>query len=763
MLLRHVERCARGSTSGHAIYSHSGVHRDHVGLRAGAPQRRHAKRSTEFNKIRVKSSVDRNGGDVLSMRELYDEARMLLPTLDQSNRRARESDAPAIESEKKWQDADSEQREIRNRVSQGIGELENACKEVLNVPSSSYKNGTLTRDPTHDMILHHTNFRMQQFLKHQETSRKEVKLWRVFEGVVSMHAFDVLPGGHLGNQLACCSIDDEPYLVACIAVAMDPLVDVINAPKSLMLHWSVSDHEGGAWYNNIPMGWHTYPGISNPHGTKAWQTNLAHYNPVLSIESREEDITQISVHSIIVQIPMAGHFLEERGGGIKFILKRTDNCDDLWIKSNHHHQDFYLSLDEAISYLNPSPIRRDQDDLNAVPGSVEENADIEEEASMKFLWARALAEEIIQSQSFENIPETYLPQYLWVDKIVTWDEITDYDMNAGSSLSQYVMELRLLLDLIWLESSIQGSTYMEQKDLFFLKTECSKLEADIQALDAAEMKSRAIQLEKDRLWEEREIAIKEASRVHGEVKSRVENLRRNILAKAGRDTEVTLDDLKALCSRLVLGSDGQEKGAGMFKNWFGGSNVPMKHVFVSENIEKVEGMDAHIVTQVYFEGEEAVVNAAMEMHGESGDETELLTNESKHSFPFDTILVSIAFGEAFPDKLSTSHLSLHYGLISQRNGTWIPAPESTQVAIQREKATENDTIQFEAFKIKHKNGKTIFMDPIVRGLCLRFPVEELRLKKVLGVEFVLKSGKETWVRKEGGGNNFFIHIPMIKE
>ena len=135
----------------------------------------------------------------------------------------------------------------------------------------------------------------------------------------------------------------------------------------------------------------------------------------------------------------------------------------------------------------------------------------------------------------------------------------------------------------------------------------------------------------------------------------------------------------------------------------------------------------------------------------------------EHKFPFDTVLLSIAFGEAFPDKLSTSQLSLHYGLVRSQHTTWISAPESTQVAIQIENSSASDIIEFEAFKIKHKNGKNVFVDPIVRALCIRLPVEELRAKKIVGVEFVLKSKDDVWIRKEGGDSNFFVPIPMIKD
>ena len=61
--------------------------RDHA-LSHRLERRQHA-RCRILKSFISKSSLDRDDGDVLSIRDMYDEARMLLPVMDQTNRLAR--------------------------------------------------------------------------------------------------------------------------------------------------------------------------------------------------------------------------------------------------------------------------------------------------------------------------------------------------------------------------------------------------------------------------------------------------------------------------------------------------------------------------------------------------------------------------------------------------------------------------------------------------------------------------------------------------
>lgn len=532
-----------------------------------------------------------------------------------------------------------------------------------------------------------------------------------------------------------------------------------------MLHWSVTDDESSGWHNSIPRGWSTHPGLCEPHGSEAWQTTMAHYNPKVG----DAALTQIPVHSVVIQIPMDGIFLEKRGG-VKFILKRNDTSDEVWIKSTRHG-DFYLSLAPAIDYLNPPPTVQDNGAASEEDAVITQEVDSDEELSSKFVWARSLAEGLIIAREREmdhqgtDVP--YAPSHMWLDHVTSWLEMTDYAMNRGSSLAQYAKELRCLLELTG------------DADLLALRDDCARLESDIEAFDAAEIQQRSLQLEKDRLWEERELAIKEAARVHLDLTARVESARRAIVAAGGRDTEVCERDLVDLCSSMVLGYN-NGRSAGFFRRLFGGSESPIQHVLAAESIDRVDGVAGSVVTQVYFEGEASAVDAVMNAEVAQDvvqDGVEAGTSKRQEEiFPFDTVLIAIAFAEDFPSKISHSDLSLHMGFVTGKNGGWMPTTPGTVVAIHRGApdtpdqeahgggaASPGTSVQFEAFHMRHKSGERVLVDPLVRGIVLRVPVSELRSKRVAGIEFVVASaGGMRWMKKEGS-SNFFAQIPLIRE
>jgi len=362
-------------------------------------------------------------------------------------------------------------------------------------------------------------------------------------------------------------------------------------------------------------------------------------------------------------------------------------------------------------------------------------------------------------------------------------------------------------------------------ELASLRDDCARLEADIEALDAVEIQQRSLQLEKDRLWEERELAIKEAARVYHELDARVETARRAIVRASGRETEVSEGDLVDLCSSMILGGSseiqGSSHGAGFFRRLFSGSESPLKHMLVSESVDRAcgTGVSARVVTQVYFEvgigtstaarplfalpdsltrasfarqGDASAVDAVMNTE-EAADvengvgDVEVVDDDEDIAppppkFPFDTVLVAIAFGEDFPSKISNSDLRLHWGFVTGRNGGWLPATPGTVAAIHRHRDHVDDqtaqdggaasqtpvgigSIEFEAFHMRHKSGMTVMVEPLVRGVVLRVPASELESKRITGIEFVVASrdhGKagqhEVWMKKEGG-SNFFVPIP----
>jgi hypothetical protein len=76
-------------------------------------------------------------------------------------------------------------------------------------------------------------------------------------------------------------------------------------------------------------------------------------------------------------------------------------------------------------------------------------------------------------------------------------------------------------------------------------------------------------------------------------------------------------------------------------------------------------------------------------------------------FPFDTVLVAIAFGEDFPSKISNSGLRLHWGFVTGRNGGWLPATPGTVAAIHRHREHVDDQTA--------QDGGAASQTPVVTG------------------------------------------------
>lgn len=686
--------------------------------------------------------------------ELYSEAASVLQKLKEARQNATDMDGPAADSEKKWQEADARERDLQDKVNISLKRLEETCQDLLGVGLEEDV-GTSGED----MVLQHLAFRLNQVLEHERAAARDVQVWKEFEGHVSVDALRGLPGGNLGQQIACCCIDERPYLVACVAVATNPFKE--DFPRGLLLHWSVTDRADGEWHTNIPRGWHTFPGISQPCGNRAWETMFGNYSPVLSADGTA-CVSHISVASVIAMIPMEG-FLEQ-GGGIKFVVKRTDGGGEVWIKS-HSGDDFYLDMDKAIQYLNPLQLQEsvkvdgatsalstcsDAPPLEKSVSEREEEDDTLEGSSSAWSWARALAEDIISVST--EVRFSHQPKHAWLQQVQTWREVTDF---GTPSVSQYIQEIRLLLQSVGQNNDIKRSKKDEVSEfLRHLSEECTRLEDGVQSLHAAEMTSRQLQLEKERLCELRDSAMKEANRMETELQHQIRQTRRMLVHQTGRDSEVILKDLIQLCKSQVLG-DGK---GGLFKSFLGGASPSYAHVFASEVIDKVQGIDAHVVSHVYLEGNAIAVRDALQDSDEEGDETVAVVS-SDTSSPFEAVVVSICFGEEFPDKISNSPLLLHHGMVSQRHGKWQQLPKGGDIAIQRHGKSTKPSIDFESYILQHTSGKPVLVEPIVRGVCLRFPVEELRSKRLRGMEFVLFS-QETWLQKEGG-ENFYVEFPLI--
>eukprot|EP00890_Picochlorum_soloecismus_P003073 jgi/Picsp_1/3767/NSC_06602-R1_expressed protein [Chlorella variabilis] len=715
----------------------------------------------------------------------FEEADILVDKLEEARQLAEAAKSPAAEAEKKWQEGHSSLRTIQERMMKTSECLRSEMRSVLDLQIP----GRMESDSLiQDMILHHLNFRLQEFV--QSNKENDVELWRCFDGIVEPTNW--MPDGWLGMQSAAGCIDGVPYLVGCISVAMKPLDTSL---RSLLLHWSVTDGYHGSWMGSIPTGWHTFPSISQPCGPNAWQTTFSPYCPGIDENMK---LSAVCVHSIVLQIPMAGHLLDR--GGIKFVLKRADGYQPEWIKPSSHH-DFFLDFSDAIEYLNPKPIK-DSEEMDIV---VDDSPELVSDGALSIIdekkngteeiegysgdepqlsWARSVAEEMYRA--LEDTRTVYEPTYFWLDTACHWEEndlpvISSADGNISSMYMKEIEGFLLCLKKsIFKDFKLSSEINQEQSQAWQQETtmvisklldQCSVLQEDIQQCDAADMKLRQLQIERDLLWETHNSAAKEAGKLLKELEINVAKARKCITFVHGREAEVIPRDLSKLCLKLASDSlNEREKQSKQFKLWFQENGAPKsrKLVFVSESVEKADSVDAYATIQVFLEGDFDQVNDILnksnsKLTSEEPEDKAPDTQDGKQESPsvFDAIVIAVAFGESFPGSISSSPMSMHFGMVSSQHSKWIDPPAGWHLSAPQ--ADENEIIEstcpMESFYIQRTDDRPIFVDPVVKGICLRFPIESLTGKRINGIEFVLKNGQDGWMKKEGG-SNFYAEFPL---
>jgi len=606
--------------------------------------------------------------------QAYTLACELLPALEEAQRIAHDAHEPAQEAERIWQDA-------HNRLSEVIGQAHATINELRDGAETALGGGNSV---TADMLGHHAKYRLDSF-----KNSLSGDLYKRFKP--DLQQLSWLPGAALITQSAICVSEDIPYLLACISIAMPPLHDDL---RSILLHWSVSDSPAAAWANSIPQGWHTSPGISQPFGLTAWQTNFGPYAPVIEGQAT----SSATVFSVVVQIPIDG-FLEEQGG-VKFVLKRSDGGHPEWIKPANN-SDFWLDFSEPIALYRKLRLASEKmgtaaaasalaaSSAEAVPTSLapEKPTGITEENLSAWGWARAMAlssrdisssngsesegeaQAILGGENegnnfaagerndddFNNILEEAEEDKpsSWLAAVSKWEAIGDYAVQPGVALSKQVQQLRLILSAAQhhvhdqsnndaltekvspsFTDEIENQPHRAQQ-VAALLSRCHEVDETLQIYDAASLEARRAQQEKERLCEMHKSASDEASRLAIEVSAAVESARRHAAALRGRSAEVTQRDLETVASQMAGFSGNGDSSSGSFWPFsaFGsGESVHRQVAFVSQNVAHIAGLDATMLTQVYLEGNARDVQAALS--GKTcSSASGTLTNDSSEAVP----------------------------------------------------------------------------------------------------------------------------------
>lgn len=721
--------------------------------------------------------------------ESFARARDLLPALEEAQRIAADAREPAAEAERRWQEAHGRLTDVQGRAQAAIQELRSSAEVALGGTDRVVNN----------MLRHHVQWRMESFRDSLSDENVVKSSWRP-GGPPAVCSLAWLPGATMTTRVASVRVrtsdeteDPLHYLVACVAIAMPPLNDSL---RSILLHWSLADGPSAGWANFIPQGWHTSPGISHPYGSTAWQTGFAPYAPVIGGNLAPS----ATVFSVVVQIPMEG-FLE-RSGGLKFVLKRSDGSPPEWIKPGNN-ADFWLDFGLAIDDIARERAGKGRSAAASAPDTSNRKSldkSLDADSIDEWGWVRVLGsrdgssdeddnsdevelttmESISRERAIEdNGPASY--RVGWLAAVPRWEVQSDYPPPQPQSLGRQVEQLGAILtaELDHLGNTDESSsedTEQRKELLKKLLSRCLELDDTLQSYDAASLQTRHEQQEKESLWEMYKLASDDAARLQAELVAAVEAARQGAVALRGRSAEVTPGDLEALAAQMAQGTNLGSTGKGFwpFKAFAPGAEGKQL-AFVTQRIMTIGGLEnAHVVVQVYLEGEKDAVTAAMsgqplqrssnaDNASEDGNATDDESNK-KRSPAFHSVVVSVAAGEAIPDGGLRSTL-LHVGMVPNQNGKWRAPPAGwqaipTQGQIIEQSSPQNlPWIPLQTFTIVTPDGRPVFVDPELYGACLRLPLGDLVTGGLRGIEFVLKTPDDRWLQ-QGGGSNFYIDLPV---
>lgn len=770
----------------------------------------------------------------------YSRALSLLPSLQRALNAAESARVPAAEADVAWQEA-------YNTLTSIQGEAHDMQKELKDKSLEAFGGPVLMAEA---LLRHHVAQRIQTY--RNETS--DVTFWEAL--AQNSSRLEWLPGATMLTQIAVMVVENVPCVVGCVAVCM-PLDSSL---RDVVIHWSVAENSFAPWAKRIPNGWRTCPDVSHPRGSSAWETPMSIHAPVI----RGESITSTVVHSVLLQIPLED-FLDS-GGGIKFVLRRADGGHPEWIKLGDHI-DFWLDFEPALTTLS-SLIKSENASVASTEGVAvaQSNSVGLKKLSSRHVdsldewgWARALGtssntnQESIRSASKTQGKElfygrTEILRYTasiveeaykhWAEAIERWDQLGDFPPRQPPSLSRQVKEAQIIL-----------STFKEDLDAVLFDLERAKkllqdegqiaIPADLQeemlerwrkdiqrqsqivsdvlkkteevddtllnSYDAAALKSRTTQQERERLWEIYTHAKDEAHHLQMEALSATDKARKDLGTLRGRSQEIGKEELSALAYHIVKANN--TSSSAWSSLWPFGTG--RQSVFVQQKAFQTGGINGSMIAQIYLEGDSNKIRKVFEDYrmiyshdhkGDAGEEENVLialerdfvktvldrvmeknklsgaqasSNDtlsktkgtSKHSQVFDTVIVSIAMGEAFPNGNLRAPVMLHMGSVVHQGAKWRPLPHGwtadndSNTAEECQGADQLPWIPMKTFEMSESDGTPAAVDPLLHAICIRIPLVEISKSGVKGLELVFKTSDGRWIQLHGGGN-FHVEIPV---
>lgn len=396
----------------------------------------------------------------------------------------------------------------------------------------------------------------------------------------------------------------------------------------------------------------------------------------------------------------------------------------------------------------------------------------------------------------------------WLESVPRWEQLPDYPPQQTPSLAAQLAHVRAILQAAAASPAMAAPPAgfvgsgaelgppvpvllgaavppppADAQQVAALLARCDEVEGALHEYDAAAVAARAAQHEKESLWAGHKSAADDAAHLQLEIAAAMDAARRGAVALRGRSAEVVPRDLEGLAFQLAeesasgAGSGGGDwPFAGLFK---GGRQL----VFVSQKEMAVAGVDAKVLVQVYLEGDKAAVQEALTppqppqpppppapaaAASPEDEAAGMVAVEPAVPAPkppaFDTVVISVAAAEAFPDGRLRAPLMLHLGCVAHAGAKWRPPPGQWRCVPAQVNAAEPGALPWvplQRFTMARADGGPAFVDPELHGACLRLPLADMASRSLRCVEFVLKTRDERWLQQQGGPNgNFYADLPL---
>jgi hypothetical protein len=469
-------------------------------------------------------------------------------------------------------------------------------------------------------------------------------------------------------------------------------------------------------------------------------------------------------------------------------------------------------LEEKLAVIKGRPT------ADAIRASMEE----EEREKVMMILEKEVAAVIAASAA--AAAATPAPPPVWMKGVEGWTHVGDEEHVENirhDGLERKLHQMRCILEMVQYHqythenqeetsSSSESLSREEMKQkVGELVEKCNNVESLLQKYDSSELAARVAQQEKERLQLILKEATNTASHLQHELTTALDAARKASVALRGRRTEVTPDDLKTLCHQLAKQSVHESNNNGWWDTIVQNFNPENRtQIFYGQKEMEVAGSDAHVLVQVYMEGtmkeaddddvdddEEGVehgVDAGDVNSKNENTTTNIIKKKKEPSLVFDTVVMSIAAAEEFPNGRLTSPCNLHLGCVNHQYGQWSappsgwwassaenssgprPAADNTATAINGDDGKKHGSscsIALSSYRIYDKNGQPVFVNPVLYGTSLRMPLKGLVENKSRGVAFVLKTGggggggevsPERWLSWQHGNGqtaDFYVELP----